>query len=114
MSTLQMVGHSDLTGKQFGSVRAVAMTSRSPAPRYHVSCARCGSTWIEDGTRLLQAGSAYRCRNGSCAATQEREFRHSATHGVPLEPTPEQQSVRSMRVDENSIGLLRAGISGVK
>lgn len=114
MTSRTMVGFADLTGARFGSVTVTGMVSRHPIPRWACVCSRCGSRFEEAHQKLTSAGQFYKCRNGSCAAGQEREFRQAAIHGVPAEPTQEQRAVRAMAIDEGNVGLLRAGVRGVQ
>lgn len=112
--TRTMVGYSDLTSARFGTVLVTGMSSRHPAPRWACVCTRCGTRWSSEAhTRLVNAGHTYRCQNTSCAAQHEAEQRHVAVHGVPVAPSPERNAVQSMTVDENNVGLLRAGIQGI-
>jgi hypothetical protein len=74
--TLHMVGTADLSGQQFGTCLITSMAARRPAPRWNVTCVRCHSRWQEDHVRLVNAGTAYKCRNVACAKAREDEIRN--------------------------------------
>jgi hypothetical protein len=84
-------GFADIQGYRFGDhgkITVVGFAGRTPSPRWHVRCA-CGSSWIELHKTLVDAGSAYRCKNNSCAKGLQPQKQPQHIERDPA-PTPAQ------------------------
>lgn len=74
MSTTRvMPGLLDLTGRQFGTLKAQRMVSRHPEPKYAVRCEKCDAT--SEATHSSLVNGAARCRNSSCGKQQRQSGR---------------------------------------